>query len=115
MYRAKYVGGCMKYDFLLSWQIQAPAPSGWWFVGDTTDDRVVQPPASTASFSDFASCVSASLAVPAEDFAFDGGKLGIWLNDSPYEDNLAGDDGGNPTWSLQLLEKCPPNLGIEPR
>jgi hypothetical protein len=37
--------------------------------------------------------------------------MGVWLNDAIYSDNVAGEDGGNPSWSLQLLERCPPNLG----
>jgi hypothetical protein len=48
--------------------------------------------------------------VPPEEFQFDGGKLGVWLNDNPYLDNVAGDDGGNPKWQLTLLGTCPPYL-----
>ena len=32
-------------------------------------------------------------------------------NDSPYDDNSAGDNGRNPKWKLTLLiEECPPDL-----
>jgi hypothetical protein len=79
-------------------------------VGDTSDDRILSAPGSTSSYPDFASCVAASRASAPEEFAFDGGKLGVWLNDALYTDNVAGEDGGNPSWSLQLLETCPPNL-----
>jgi hypothetical protein len=109
-YRATYVGGCMEYDFLEGWAVQAPSPSGFWFVGDTSDNRIVQPPGLTTSNPAFAGCVTANLAVAPAEFEFDGGKIGVWLNDNPYVDNVEGPDGGNPKWSLQLLETCPPNL-----
>jgi hypothetical protein len=109
-YRIKYTGGCMKYDFIFEWQATAAPPNCWYVVGDTTDDRIIQAPASTTQYADYSACVQANLATPSQDFAFDGGKLGLWLNDFPYQDNVAGEDGGNPSWSLQLLEKCPPNL-----
>ncbi len=113
-YRATYVGGCMKYDFIFNWQVQGSLPDagggGFWFVGDTSDDRVVMAPGLITSYADFGACVSANLAVPPEEFDFDGGKLGVWLNDNPYSDNVAGEDGGNPKWQLTLLGVCPPNL-----
>jgi hypothetical protein len=113
-YRAKYVGGCMKYDFIFDWQVQASARDagggGFWFVGDTSDDRIVMAPGATMSYADFDACVAASLAIPAEEFDFDGGKIGVWLNDNPYQDNVAGEDGGNPKWQLTLLGTCPPNI-----
>jgi hypothetical protein len=46
------------------------------------------------------------------EFDFDGGPLGVWLNDTPYLDNVAGDNGRNPAWSLVFLQACPPNLGV---
>jgi hypothetical protein len=113
-YRAKYVSGCMKYDYVFSWQVQAQAPgpgaAGFWFVGDTSDDRIVMPPGSTSSYPVFDDCVRANQAVPPEEFQFDGGKIGVWLNDTPYSDNIPGGDGGNPNWQLTLLGVCPPNL-----
>jgi hypothetical protein len=114
-YRIKYVDGCMKYDYFFNWQVQSTAPdsgsgNGFWFVGNTSDDRIVMPPGSTSAFATFDECVTANLAVPAQEFAFDGGKIGVWLDDTPYADNTAGDDGRNPKWQLTLLGTCPPNL-----
>jgi hypothetical protein len=113
-YRLSYVGGCMKYDFIFNWQVQASPPDagggGFWLVGDTSDDRIVMPPGLTTSYPVFADCVRANQGVPPEEFQFDGGKLGVWLNDNPYLDNTAGDDGGNPKWQLTLLGTCPPYL-----
>jgi hypothetical protein len=92
-YEAKYVGGCMKYDWLFNWQVQASWPDagggGFWFVGDTSGDRIVMAPGVTMSYADFDACVAANQTAPPEDFDFDGGKLGIWLNDDPYTDNVA--------------------------
>lgn len=113
-YEAKYLGGCMKYDFLFNWQVQASwadaGGGGFWFVGDTSNDRIVMAPGVTMSFADFDACVAANLTAPPEDFEFDGGKLGVWLNDNPYSDNVAGGDGGNPSWQLTLLGSCPPDI-----
>jgi hypothetical protein len=113
-YEAKYLGGCMKYDWLFNWQVQASWPDagggGFWFVGDTSSDRIVMPPGVTMSYADFDACVAANLTASPEDFEFDGGKLGIWLNDDPYTDNVAGPDGGNPRWQLTLLATCPPDI-----
>jgi hypothetical protein len=113
-YRATYADGCMKYDYIFNWQVQASAPDagggGFWFVGDTSDDRIVMPPGTTMSYPAFDDCVAANLAVPPEEFDFDGGKLGVWLNDNPYVDNVAGENGRNPKWQLTLLGACPPYL-----
>ncbi len=104
----------MKYDFIFNWQVNSSAPDagggGFWFVGDTSDDRIAMPPGTIVQYPTFDGCVAANLAVPPQEFDFDGGKIGVWLNDNPYIDNVAGDDGGNPRWQLTLLGVCPPNL-----
>lgn len=114
-YRATYVDGCMKYDFVFGWQVQATAPApnagGFWFVGDTSDDRIAMAPGQLSMYGAFDDCVTANLATPPQEFDFDGGKMGVWLSDNPYSDNLAGTDGRNPKWQLTYLAKCPPNLG----
>jgi hypothetical protein len=51
-------------------------------------------------------CVAANLALEPVELEFAGGRLGVWLQDSPYSDNLAGVDGRNPSWSLTLLGDC---------
>ena len=113
-YRATYVDGCMKYDFIFSWQVQGSTPdaggSGFWFVGNTSDDRIAMAPGTTAAYADFDACVGANLAATPEEFEFDGGKLGVWLNDDPYIDNVAGENGRNPKWQLTLLGVCPPEF-----
>jgi hypothetical protein len=114
-YRATYVDGCMKYGGGQDWTIHAYAaaePFGWWFVGETTADKIVAPPgtvgyaASNGAFATFAECVAANLALSPLEFDFAGGKLGVWLQDSPYSDNMAGEDARNPKWQLTLLAPC---------
>jgi hypothetical protein len=118
-YRAQYVDGCMKYDFIYDWMCNG-LPGGDLFLvrGDASTDRVTALPctewagfgSSVGSFASFDDCVSANKALPPKDFDFDGGPLGIWLNDFPYDDNVPGVDGRNPKWALTLLEACPPDI-----
>jgi hypothetical protein len=116
-YRATYVDGCMKYGGSQDWTIHAYAPNPtnhnqWWFVGDTSDERIVTPPGTSGygvangAYAAFEDCVSANLALEPMEFDFSGGKIGVWLEDSPYTDNVAGQDGRNPKWQLTLLEPC---------
>lgn len=114
-YRATYVDGCMKYASSQDWTIHAYAggePFGWWFVGETSGTKIVPPPgtvgysAANGAFANFEDCVAANLALPPLEFDFAGGQIGVWLQDSPYTDNLAGQDGRNPKWQLSLLGEC---------
>ncbi|HEY0464000.1 MAG TPA: hypothetical protein VGC79_07320, partial [Polyangiaceae bacterium] len=107
--------GCMKYSAAQDWALHAYAgaePDGWWFVGDDQTHKVVVPPGtvgfllSNGGFSTFAECVAANLALAPIEFDFDGGKLGAWLQDSPYSDNMAGEGDRNPKWKLTLLGDC---------
>lgn len=113
-YRVSYVDGCMKYNAILPWTVnQSSPPSGWWLVGASNSDKVTLLPGVVSSdfFGTFESCVSASKSMPGVEFDFAGGKLGLWLDDAPYQDNAAGVDGRNPKWQLTLLvEECPPDL-----
>jgi len=117
-YRVTYVDGCMKYNFLQAWRVNqdtGSGPDGWWLVGANTSDRVVLLPGDAQSFvagaANFSDCVSNNKMLAPKEFDFAGGKLGIWLNDAPYIDNLSGENGDNPRWQLTLLATmCPPNL-----
>jgi hypothetical protein len=115
-YRVTYVDGCMKYSNSgQDWTIHAYASgsNAWWLVGATTSEKVVMPPgtvgfaASNGAFAQFADCVTANRALAPVEFDFDGGALGVWLQDSPYSDNLSGEMGRNPVWSLAKLGACP--------
>jgi hypothetical protein len=57
-------------------------------------------------FANFEDCVAANLLVPPIAFDHAGGVLGVWLADSPYDDNLPGIDGRNPRWRLTRLSEC---------
>jgi len=114
-YRITYLDGCMKYSAAQDWAVHAYAgaePDGWWFVGKDQTQKVVVPPGtvgflvSNGGFSTFEQCVAANLALPPLEFDFAGGKLGAWLQDYPYTDNLAGEDERNPKWKLTLLGDC---------
>lgn len=113
-YRVRYIDGCMKYSSSQDWTIHAYADGSiaWWLVGANSSIKYIMPPgtvgyaASNGAFSLFADCVTANLMQPPIDFDFDGGVIGVWLQDSPYSDNLAGENGRNPSWSLTRLGGC---------
>lgn len=113
-YRVRYLDGCMKYSSSQDWTIHAYAngANAWWLVGENPNIQYVMPPgtvgfyASNGAFPLFADCVAANHMVPPVDFEFDGGVIGVWLQDSPYSDNLAGEGGRNPAWSLTRLGGC---------
>jgi hypothetical protein len=111
-YRVSYVDGCMMYSSSgQGWTVNAyqGSPDSWWLVGATTADRIVVPPGTVGwqvdagAFENFDDCVAASKLAAPVDFQFDGGPIGVWLQDSPYSDNVAGENGRNPKWDLTLL------------
>jgi hypothetical protein len=112
-YSVKYVDGCMKYGGNQDWTIHAYQDGhyGWWLV-DAKANKVTMPPGtvgystSTGAFAYFDDCVSENLKLPAKEFDFDGGVLGVYLQDSPVEDNVAGEHGRNPKWELKYLSGC---------
>ncbi len=115
-YRVAYVDGCMKYSGSQDWALHAyPLDSStgsdhWWIVDGAR--RIVMPSGtvgfkvSSGGFATFDECVAANLALPATEFDFGGGLLGLWLEDRPYGDNLPGLDGRSPTWRLTALHAC---------
>jgi hypothetical protein len=114
-YRVSYVDGCMKYSATQGWAVNAYDETGcctWWIVGETTGDRKIGAPGTIGflvgqgGFSDFDACVAANRAIAPRTFEHAGGRLGIWLADSPYSDNLPGLDGRNPKWKLDRLTSC---------
>jgi hypothetical protein len=113
-YRVAYVDGCMKYSAAQDWAVNAYQgdPDSWWLVGATTADRILVPPGTVGflvgagGFATFDDCVAANHEVPPLEFQFDGGPLGVWLQDNPYSDNVAGVNGRNPRWDLALLGDC---------
>lgn len=117
-YRIAYVDGCMKFSASLPWSVNNALSTGWWLVGAASDDRVVALPGKADNIpllgaATFEECVARNRMLGPKEFDFAGGKLGIWLDDGPYTDNLAGDGGRNPTWQLTLLvNQCPPELTL---
>lgn len=117
-YRIKNTGGCLKYGPGQNWCVNAylNGSVAWWVVGATTNDRLFVPPGTfgfaadntrDVGFAEYAACDAANRALPAHDFVFAGGKLGLWLKDLIYNDNTSG-TGKNPSWSLtRLTADCP--------
>jgi hypothetical protein len=114
----------MKYSSGQDWAVNAYATAdgglvdSWYLVsgpgGAVGTPVLLAPPGtvgylvSNGAYSTFDECVSANLQLDSPmDFTFDGGPLGLWLNDDPYTDNVAGDNGRNPRWSLTLFGPCP--------
>lgn len=114
-YRVTYVDGCMKYASSQDWTIHAyanGATAAWWLVGADSSQRIVVPPGTVGwnsgngAHTTFEACVAANAALGSAEFDFAGGKLGVWLLDSNYGDNVTGEGGRNPKWKLTLLGDC---------
>jgi hypothetical protein len=117
-YSVRYLDGCMKFsgtnDF--GWTVQGLASGpccDWWLVGENAADRRLRLPAgkdaetiAQGASVDFASCVAANQAAPAATYMHRGGKLGIWLKDITYGDNVVGESGRNPRWELSGDVTC---------
>ena len=119
-YQIAYVDGCMKYGAPQDWTVNAYAEDAgsdhWWVVRNSSGTQTVLTPPGTSGYlvdaggyATFTDCVNANLLQDQpKEFDFDGGPLGLWLADSPYTDNVAGDNGRNPKWSLTLVgQPCP--------
>lgn len=79
----------------------------------TTSDRIVVPPGTigyapgAGAYASFEDCVNASKSKPAVEFDLTTSKrLGIWLLDAPYSDNVAGESSRNPKWKLEAVAGC---------
>jgi hypothetical protein len=123
-YQIAYVDGCMKYNANQDWTVNAYAEDSgvadhWFLVtgpgGEAGTVELLMPPGTVGylvqngGYSTFTDCVDANVQLDQpREFDFDGGELGLWLSDSPYTDNVAGDNGRNPKWSLTLIgQPCP--------
>ena len=116
-YRVSLLDGCMKYSSNQDWTIHAyEAPDLGWYLGTLSGEKLVHLPgtvgflASAGAYTDFEACVAANQALDPLVFDFDGGRLGIWLDDSNYADNLPGENGRNPLWELTRLGGCLPPI-----
>ena len=111
-YRVTYADGCMKYSSAQAWTVNAYAngPDTLYVVTDA-NARISPAPGTVGfyqgqgGFNTFSDCVTTNLSTDAPlEFDFGGGTLGLWLADGPYTDNVAGDNGRNPTYRLS---SCP--------
>jgi hypothetical protein len=122
-YRVSYVDGCMKYASNQGWTIHAYADGhvAWWLVAtldpaQAVAKEIVMPPGTVGifpgtgslggGFDTFDACVAANHLLPPVEFDHAGGPIGIFVLDNNYGDNLAGEGGRNPKWSLTRLAAC---------
>jgi len=108
-YRVSYVDGCMKYAAAWGWSVHADGQYAWSLVGDTSADKIVRPPGTvgymlgSGGFTTFDECVTANQVLAPVDFRFAGGRIGLWLYDEPYGDNVGGPGGRSPSWRLECM------------
>jgi hypothetical protein len=103
-YRVSYLDGCMRYGPAVNWSIHNILPPGWLLLGNTALDQLgVLPGVSGTGYASFEDCVAASRRLPPLEVDFAGGKLGVWNNDYPLSDNIAGLNGRDPEWCLTPL------------
>ncbi len=129
-YRVEYADGCVTYGPNLSystwgWTIHAGmVPGNFWLagtygghcvlVGSTTNDVVGVLPGTTnppPGIDTYANCVAANKSMDQPlDFDFQGGPLGLFIEDTMPADNTGGPapDGVTPTWKLTALSVCAP-------
>jgi hypothetical protein len=129
-YRVEYVDGCVTYGPGYAyppwgWTIHAGmVPGNYWLmgaygghcvmVGAATDDVVGVLPGTTnppPGIDTYANCVTANKAMDQPlDFDFQGGPLGLYIEDTMPGDNVGGPapDGVTPTWKLTPLSVCAP-------
>ena len=125
-YRAQWIDGCMKWAYggpSFGWDVNDPPPGvfggpvatdpGYCLLVDAQNAFVAALPGLTGSAadsgaSDYASCVAANAGIPAVDFDFAGGKLGVIANDLAAGDNTTGESAGgvSPTWRITFLSAC---------
>jgi hypothetical protein len=116
-YRISYTNGCMIYGSGQPFTVHAYQPSidaaayATWtlvnaeagFVSVRLPGYWIYGPDAAAPPADYNACVALNLTAPPVEFDYGGGvPLGVVVNDSPLSDNIAGPDGGDPTWRLEL-------------
>ena len=113
-YRATYVDGCMKYAGNQGWTVNArnTGQNSWFAIGETTDIRFAMLPGNVGflfgrggAHANFEDCVEASLKTePVEFKVVTPSRVGVWLEDNPYSDNVPGIDNRNPSWRLDRID-----------
>ena len=115
-YLVKYEDGCMKYSARQWWSVNARLGMySWFLVGEDEDEVIANMPGTEGffpanpapapylpGFKEFDDCVEANKLIAPIAIDHDGGRLGIWLKDSPYVDN-AQTRGPGPTWSVSRI------------
>jgi len=104
-YTVTYIGGCLKhYNRRTYWE----DVKSWFLVGNSSDTVIVRlpPPGTSNRYATFKDCEDGTLARDplSVDFTLPlASKIGVWLNDPVYIDNVPGTP--SPTWKLEL-QRC---------
>jgi hypothetical protein len=115
-YRLDYVDGCMKWGQTgFGWAVGEGLTVGVLveeciLVGATQANILgVLPGLDSSGVPSYGDCVAMSKAQPPLVVHYDGGKLGIFNNDTVQFDDVGGDAAGgvSPTWRLSLVSACP--------
>ena len=115
-YVISYVEGCIKYSAVSGWTVNAFDELGtanWWLIGAATTDKRLLLPGNVGflpglgGFTNFDDCVNASRRSATRTYNHPGGRLGVYLQDTEYADNEAGEDDSNPVWRISGSLTCP--------
>jgi len=136
-YRIAYVDGCMRFDLsalgadlggLFGWTIHTSVSDtttgagACWLIGD--NDTLLQPTPGTqglliglapypagGAYASYGECVAGNCLLPADEFPFAGGKLGVRYGSgqtlTPVVVSGIGQGGRAPTFRLTRLDPCP--------
>lgn len=96
LYEVRYVEGAMKYNGSFGWSVNYSVTAGF-LVKYNDGANEVSAVVITGDFVNQAAAEAANAGQKVQ-FTHTGGKIGIYLKDSPYNDNVEGDP--NPTFTL---------------
>jgi len=104
-YVAIFDRGCMQFSSGAKWTVSEGTTGTyqWYLVGQQTSLRIAELPGTKSRFDTFLECQTANKQLVAQ-FHHNGGKIGVWLKDSPYNDNVAGQYP--PTWVIGRKTSC---------
>jgi len=104
-YVAIFDRGCMQFSSGAKWTVSEGTTGTyqWYLVGQQTSSRIAELPGTKNSFNTFLECQTANQQLVSQ-FHHNGGKVGVWLKDSSYNDNVVGQYP--PTWVIGRKISC---------
>lgn len=110
-YRVTYTDGCMKYSSSQGWTVNAYANGPDTLYVTASSQQLAAAPGTVGffvnqgAFATFDECVAANQSdAPLEFDLASPAPIGLALSDSPYTDNVAGENGRNPTYRLSSCQ-----------